>query len=103
MLMVSAGPPFTGMFCTHLVVAVTCIMSVCSLIPRSPLQPSKRRVCFEANLYHALMLDQLHVLLCIPVHSTQLSLVKLSDQFILFTKSVHPVYAESWTTCLQLE
>ena len=59
------------------------------------------------------------MLLCIPVHSSHapeskdwkvcgvgggnLSIVKLSDQFILFTKSVHPVYAESWTTCLQLQ
>ena len=31
------------------------------------------------------------------------SIVKLSGQFILFTKSVYPVYAESWTTCLQLQ
>ena len=93
-----------------------------------PLQSSKRRVCFETNLklYHALMTRPASYVVmhtCTQLTHTRklglegvgggegggeggggdFSIVKMSDQFILSTKSVHPVYAESWTTCLQLQ
>ena len=50
----------------HILLLLLCIMCtlVCSLIPRSPLQPSKRRVCFEANLYHALMTRPCSLIFC---------------------------------------
>ena len=104
----------------HILLLLLCIMCtlVCSLVPRSPLQPSKRRVCFEANLYHALMTrpclifcyaylytphihQKVRIGRCVCVGGA-LSLVKLSDQFILsMLKAGQPVYSLSRISCLQ--